>query len=200
MLQTVPSNIPKLSSNFSIEWLVKGDTNTTKEKKFHHQPAISPTPSIETKAIDTTCSVDHNRDSSITNRISSNNNNNGLSNSMRHISSIALNTTNNNSNNNNNAHNLLHRSSYHHQQQQQQQLPQLTQTNNALSLNVMQHQQLINTQLQMAAALNYQYNASIQPQAMNFSQIFSNNFHRTSYLQRFPYGYGNGKCYIVNLI
>lgn len=66
---------------------------------------------------------------------------------------------------------------------------------------VQHHQQLLNSQLQMAAALNYQYNASIQPQATHFNQIFSNNFHRTSYqMHRFPYGYSSGKLKTFNVI
>lgn len=66
---------------------------------------------------------------------------------------------------------------------------------------VQHHQQLLNSQLQMAAALNYQYNASIQPQATHFNQIFSNNFHRTSYqIHRFPYGYSSGKLKTFNVI
>lgn len=66
-----------------------------------------------------------------------------------------------------------------------------------------QHSQFLSAQIQMAAALNYQrHQASGHPQALNFSQIFSNNFHRTSYqLQpwllnrhsRFPYGFSGGK-------
>lgn len=65
----------------------------------------------------------------------------------------------------------------------------------------MQQQQFINAQIQMAAALNYQRQAAGHPQALNFSQIFSNNFHRTSYQmqpwllnRRFPYGFNGGEC------
>lgn len=68
-------------------------------------------------------------------------------------------------------------------------------------VDALQHQQFINAQLQMAA-LNYQRQATAHPQAMNFSQIFSDNFHRTSYQMqpwlfsrqhRFPYGFTGGK-------
>lgn len=100
-----------------------------------------------------------------------------------------------------------------HQQQPQQPSPQHPLTppnNNGMPIDAMQqHSQILSAQIQMAAALNYQRHASGHPQALNFSQIFSNNFHRTSYqLQpwllhrhsRFPYGFSGGKyshIYIV---
>lgn len=67
-----------------------------------------------------------------------------------------------------------------------------------------QHSQILNAQIQMAA-LNYQrhHAASGHPQALNFPQIFSNNFHRTSYQlqpwllnRRYPYGFSSGKLSI----
>lgn len=67
-----------------------------------------------------------------------------------------------------------------------------------------QHSQILSAQIQMAA-LNYQrHHASAHPQALNFPQIFSNNFHRTSYQlqpwllnRRYPYGFSSGKYLTV---
>lgn len=68
-----------------------------------------------------------------------------------------------------------------------------------------QHSQILSAQIQMAA-LNYQrHHASGHPQALNFPQIFSNNFHRTSYQlqpwllnRRYPYGFSSGKYLTSN--
>lgn len=70
-----------------------------------------------------------------------------------------------------------------------------------------QHSQILSAQIQMAA-LNYQrHHASGHPQALNFPQIFSNNFHRTSYQlqpwllnRRYPYGFSGGKHRLVRSI
>ncbi|XP_031631355.1 homeotic protein empty spiracles-like [Contarinia nasturtii] len=176
MLQTMPTNVPKMSSNFSIELLLKSDSE--KDVKSVTKP-LSPT-SIELPTMKTTpttiISEDYSREDSPVNHIDSSDI------PVRFINCAPQHRLSN--------HGLQHP---YQQQQQQQQLP-FSPPDNLLSLNAMQqHQQILNTQLQMAAALNYQYNASIQPQAMNFSQILGNNFHRTSYhMQRFPYGYGSG--------
>lgn len=165
-----------MSSNFSIELLLKSDSSVEKDVKLNKYVAkpISPIEMPQKAAH----AEDFSREVSPVNQISESDSPGRFINCAPHHR-----LTNNNL-----------------QQPYQQQLP-FTPPDNLLSLNAMQHQQILNTQLQMAAALNYQYNASMQPQAMNFSQIFSNNFHRTSYhMQRFPYGYGNSKCiYIVNL-
>lgn len=63
----------------------------------------------------------------------------------------------------------------------------------------MQQQHILSAQIQ--AALHYQrHHASGHPQPLNFPQIFSNNFHRTSYQlqpwlinRRYPYGIASGK-------
>lgn len=174
MLQTMPTNVPKVSSNFSIELLLKSDSSVEKDVKLQKcvtkQPTISP---IELP-LKTTASIpdDFSREVSPVNQIPDSDN------PARFINCAPQ-------------HRLPNHGIQHPYQQQ---LP-FTPPDNLLSLNAMQqHQQILNTQLQMAAALNYQYNASMQPQAMNFSQILGNNFHRTSYhMQRFPYGYGSGK-------
>lgn len=176
MLQTMPTNVPKISSNFSIELLLKNDSTMEKEaklKKFATKPMQTP---IELP-LNSPVSVDLSRDVSPVNQMPDSDSPGRLMNCAPH-------------------HRILNNSL---QQSYQQQLP-FTPPDNLLSLNAMQqHQQILNTQLQMAAALNYQYNASMQPQAMNFSQIFSNNFHRTSYhMQRFPYGYSSGKHFNIN--
>lgn len=180
MLQTMPTNVPKMSSNFSIELLLKSDSE--KDVKSVTKP-LSPSsielPTMKTATPTTPTTIipeDYSREVSPVNRIDSSD-----------IPARFINCT--------PQHRLTNHGLQHpYQSQQQQQLP-FSPSDNLLSLNAMQqHQQILNTQLQMAAALNYQYNASIQPQAMNFSQILGNNFHRTSYhMQRFPYAYGSGK-------
>lgn len=177
----MPTNVPKISSNFSIELLLKNDSSLEKESKLNKCVTKQFSP-IELKvknaasagAAPITVADDLSRDVSPVNHMADNDSNGRFMNCAPSPH-----------------HRMLNNSL---QPPYQQQLP-FTQPDNLLSLNAMQqHQQILNTQLQMAAALNYQYNASIQPQAMNFSQIFSNNFHRTSYhMHRFPYGYGNGK-------
>lgn len=179
----MPTNVPKISSNFSIELLLKNDSNLEKESKFT-KCNTKPIASIELPLKSNTSNTPS------TNEFS------------RNVSPVSpLNRLADNDSPNARFINCAPSPPQHHrmlnnslQSPYQQQLP-FTPPDNLLSLNAMQqHQQILNTQLQMAAALNYQYNASIQPQAMNFSQIFSNNFHRTAYhMQRFPYGYGSGK-------
>ncbi|XP_055314985.1 homeotic protein empty spiracles-like [Sitodiplosis mosellana] len=173
MLQTMPTNVPKMSSNFSIELLLKSDSSVEKDVKLQKcvtKPTISP---IELPLKSASISDDFSREVSPVNQIPD----------TSDIPARFINCA------------PQHRLPNHGMQHpyQQPQLP-FTPSDNLLSLNAMQqHQQILNTQLQMAAALNYQYNASMQPQAMNFSQILGNNFHRTSYhMQRFPYGYGSG--------
>lgn len=175
MLQTMPTNVPKISSNFSIELLLKSDSSLEKESKLN-KCVTKPIAPIELAMKNGPAAVadDLSRNVSPANHMADNDSNGRFMNCAPSPH-----------------HRMLNNSL---QPPYQQQLP-FTPPDNLLSLNAMQqHQQILNTQLQMAAALNYQYNASIQPQALNFSQIFSNNFHRTAYhMQRFPYGYGNGK-------
>lgn len=182
MLQTMPTNVPKMSSNFSIELLLKSDSSVEKDVKLN-KSVTKPISRIElpknsNNTIATTIPADFSREVSPVNQITDSDI------PARFINCVPQHRLPN--------HGLQH--------PYQQQLP-FTSPDNLLSLNAMQqHQQILNTQLQMAAALNYQYNASIQPQAMNFSQILGNNFHRTSYhMQRFPYGYGGGKLMHIYL-
>lgn len=169
----MPTNVPKVSSNFSIELLLKSDSNVekdVKQQKCVPKPTISP---AELPLKSTSIPDDFSREVSPVHQIADTSDI-----PARFLNCVPQHRLPN--------HGIQH--PYH-----QPQLP-FTPTDNLLSLNAMQQHQIINTQLQMAAALNYQYNASMQPQAMNFSQILGNNFHRTSYhMQRFPYGYGSGK-------
>lgn len=170
----MPTNVPKISSNFTIELLLKNDSTMEKEAKLKKQCVTKPMNAPIDLPLNSPVSVDLSRDVSPVNQMADSDSPGRFMNCAPH-------------------HRILNNGM---QQSYQQQLP-FTPPDNLLSLNAMQqqHQQILNTQLQMAAALNYQYNASMQqPQAMNFSQIFSNNFHRTSYhMQRFPYGYSSGK-------
>lgn len=168
----MPTNVPKMSSKFSIELLLKSDSSAEKDVKQNKCITKSPISPIE-MPLKSSNSEDFSREVSPVHQMPESDNH------ARYMNYTP-------------SHPRIPNASM--QQPYQQQLP-FTPPDNLLSLNAMQqHQQILNTQLQMAAALNYQYNASIQPQAMNFSQIFSNNFHRTSYhMQRFPYAYGSGK-------
>lgn len=207
MMQTMPTNVPKISSNFSIELLLKNDSSLEKEPKLNkcitksssHTPIELPPPLTNRIAAN-----EFSRNvSPVSNPIADSD---SLSGRFRNCAAAvaaaaaaaaaatatAATTTTVPPSPPSSHHRILNNSLQSPYQQQQ--LP-FTPPDNLLSLNAMQqHQQILNTQLHMAAALNYQYSASMQPQAMNFSQIFTNNFHRTAYMtQRFPYGYGSGK-------
>lgn len=186
MIQTVPSNLPKLPSNFSIDWLVKGDKSPSiNDGKFTSpSPSLPPSPS----------SLPASPVSSVSPPLPIDRNSNNIQQHIKLPGHGLPNAVMNHTLPPNHPHHPLNRSPY------AQQLP-LVQPGNPLVMmqHQQQQQQLYNSQLQMAAALNYPYNAAaaaaaaMQPQAMNFSQIFSNNFHRTSYhMHRFPYGYGSG--------
>lgn len=207
----MPTNVPKISSNFSIELLLKNDSSLEKEPKLankcvtkssSHTPIeLSPPLTNRIAANEFSRNV-----SPVSNPIADSD---SLSGRFRNCAAAvaaaaaaaaAATATPPTATSAPTVPAPSPPSSHHRilnnslQSPYQQQLP-FTPPDNLLSLNAMQqHQQILNTQLHMAAALNYQYSASMQPQAMNFSQIFTNNFHRTAYMtQRFPYGYGSGK-------
>lgn len=77
-------------------------------------------------------------------------------------------------------------------------------TNPALPMDAVQLSHVMLARMQMAAAFNYQHHLadSTHSSPMNFSQIFSNNFHRTGMPMpswpvnknyRIPYGMSNGR-------
>lgn len=225
---SVPTKLPKLNSKFSVEWLVKGDTvkdkisdklsiNTSNEFKRE----LSPVSPLDHSPIDTSRCEKRDLDSP---KFTGNYPESPLQiksdlmhASLPHLSShvtvanaaAAAAAAETKSSPTNYFDQKSMQIGHHIGQMATHQNhilpPQYTMTMpNGLPVPlaaVQHHQQLLNSQLQMAAALNYQYNASMQPQATHFNQIFSNNFHRTSYqIHRFPYGYTSGKWLFCDLI
>lgn len=211
MIQTMPpmstTNLPKLNSNFSIDWLVKGDKSTenvkTSEKKL-------PSPQLNGVSCEPlTKDYAHEVSTALRLQSPSNSDDLELKNKLRANSTSPHSETapcfdyRNETIPSQEPH-LIRPMAFmpSHPMHQQPTSPTLSMPLSPPMDAQLQQQQFINAQIQMAAALNYQRQATAaHPQALNFSQIFSNNFHRTSYQmqpwllnRRFPYGFNGGKC------
>lgn len=212
------TNLPKINSNFSIDWLVKSDKSTTNTKNSEKKLPLS---AVSSEPL----TKDYDQEVSTALRLQTPPNSDDLDakNDLRanSISPRSEKATNfydyrNGPMSSPDLHpvrpmpfipstaaidpkmNYFDKSM--HPMHQQQNSPTLPHPLSPPMDATLQQQQFLNAHL--AAALNYQRQATAgHPQALNFSQIFSNNFHRTSYQmqpwllsRRFPYGFSGGKC------
>lgn len=186
-ISTMPTTIPKTSSNFTIDWIVKNDKNMTNNNNSNNKSVDKPL-SHEDNLI-----RDYDKELSKALRLSP-------SDQSQILPANKIESP-------------LHLNDYLQRGQPMTNEPPLKsvmpaapmhfdqqkinyeqeQRNHAIqsSFAAMQHTQLLNAQLQMAAALSHQQQqqqrqaaavaASRLPQTMDFSQIFSSNFQRTPY-------------------
>lgn len=228
MMPPMPTtNLPKLNTNFSIDWIVKNDKNPVSSNNSNSK--VSTTEKIVSapqKPCDPSATKDYDQEISKALRIQTSSNSNDLESVERFRTASTSPKTPTMPLYENYARLIVNPESHlirpmpfmagsvtgidpklnyfdkplpqHHQStnatiQHQLTTPQMDTTMQQ------QHSQILSAQIQMAA-LNYQrHHASGHPPALNFPQIFSNNFHRTSYQlqpwllnRRYPYGFSSG--------
>lgn len=175
----ISTNLPKMNSNFSIDWIVKNDKNSiTNNNNSISKSNEHPTPQEDILV------KDYDRELSKALRLSPYGDTGDRTNRPmpRDDTKPKLDE-------------YLHRSMMAHEPvRQMPAVPSLLEQQKMSfdsehgmafqsSLAAMQHSQIINAQLQMAAALSHQHRQATQrlPQTMDFSQIFHSNFQRTPY-------------------
>lgn len=230
MIEMMPpmqtTNLPKLNTNFSIDWIVKNDKTTNNSKVSPTDKIATTPPTPSPRSSDLTATKDYDQEISKALRIPSSPNSNDLDSADRLRTASTSPKTPTMPLYENYARLMVNPESHLIRPMPflagaaaaidpklnyfDKPLPQPHQSTTAPIQHPLtppmdtamqqQHSQILSAQIQMAA-LNYQrHHASGHPQALNFPQIFSNNFHRTSYQlqpwllnRRYPYGFSSGE-------